>query len=187
MEDLVRRDLNHPSVVMWSIGNEGELQVCFFFVCAPCVCVCVCVCFCVSVCVSISARFRLCVCHPSVSPFGVGILVQDPAGAIGPSMRDAVLRIDPKRPITANMNKPSSAALTDVLDVQGVSHSSVPGTPSQLYRDVNYSFPWFHEQHPQLSLVSSRGSTQIGSPRSQYQIFRTTYTDYCLALSALGS
>jgi hypothetical protein len=71
MEDLVRRDLNHPSVVMWSIGNEGELQVCFFFVCAPCVCVCVCVCFCVSVCVSISARFRLCVCHPSVSPFGV--------------------------------------------------------------------------------------------------------------------
>jgi hypothetical protein len=26
LEDLVRRDKHHPSVVMWSIGNENELQ-----------------------------------------------------------------------------------------------------------------------------------------------------------------
>ena len=26
MEDLVKRDRNHPSVIMWSVGNEGELQ-----------------------------------------------------------------------------------------------------------------------------------------------------------------
>lgn len=111
MVDLVKRDRNHPSIILWSIGNEGELQ--------------------------------------------------DPTGKIGPAMRRAVLALDATRPITANMNKPSSAGLTSSLDVQGVSHSSVPGTPSKLYRDANFSFPWFHQQHPAIPLLSSEGTTCV--------------------------
>jgi beta-galactosidase/beta-glucuronidase len=87
MEDLVKRDRNHPSIILWSMGNEAELQ--------------------------------------------------DPSMKIGPAMRRAVLALDTSRPITANMNKPSSPALTTSLDVQGVSHSSVPGTPVKMYRDAN--------------------------------------------------
>jgi hypothetical protein len=76
-------------------------------------------------------------------------------------MRQAVLALDPTRPITANMNKPATAGLTSSLDVQGVSHSSVPGTPSKLYRDARYSFPWFHQTHPTMPLVSSEGTTCV--------------------------
>ena len=111
MAELVRRDRVHPSIILWSVGNEQELQ--------------------------------------------------DPRGAIGPSMRKAVLELDTSRPITANMNKHSTAALSDSLDVQGVSHSSVPGTPSALYRDANYSFPWWHRLHPAKPLLSSEGSTCV--------------------------
>ena len=111
MADLVRRDLNHPSVVIWSMGNEGELH--------------------------------------------------DPTGHVAVAMRQAILALDRSRPISANMNKPSTESVAQSLDVQGVSHCSVPGTPSTLYRDARYSFPWLHEQQPAMPIVSSEGTTCV--------------------------
>ncbi len=111
MADLVRRDINHPSIVIWSMGNEVELH--------------------------------------------------DPTGQVAVAMREAILALDSTRPISANMNKPSSESVARSLDVQGVSHCSVPGTPSSSYRDARYSFPWLHEQNPAMPIVSSEGTTCV--------------------------
>ena len=59
--------------------------------------------------------------------------LQDPSGEIGPAMRRAVQALDTSRPITANMNKPSSSSLTGSLDVQGLRIPIVVMVPLERY------------------------------------------------------
>ena len=92
--DMVRRDRNHPSVMIWSFCNEGECR------------------------------------------FGYD-------QAIAEVYRDVSKKVDPYRPVSANMVVDEGNDLSTVLDVQGFSHKS--GTV----------FDSYHKLFPKRPLLGS--------------------------------
>ena len=103
LQDMVRRDRNHPSVVIWSLGNE-EFTV-----------------------------------------------EGTAAGArVGAAMQDAVLRIDPTRPVTYNAPVGNEfAGINSIIGVRGWS-----------YHIGKESMDAYHAAHPrQPNVGSEQGST----------------------------
>lgn len=104
----------------------------------------------------------------------------------GLRFRAAIKALDTSRPVTGNMNKQSSDALVGALDVIGVSHNSVPGTPVGDYVSLNYSFAWLHKQYPAQPVVSSESSscrTQRGEHvvNASQNAFDSSFSADCLA------
>lgn len=93
---------------------------------------------------------------------------------------------DQTRPVAANMNVQSSPGLAYALEVQGVSHSSVPDGPTKAYCQWNYSFAGYHQKFPDRPLVSSESSscnTQRGEMNISLAdgIFDTAFNAPCLS------
>jgi beta-galactosidase len=103
LEDTIRRDRNHPSVVVWSLGNEE---------------------------------------------FTVGTTAG--GGRVAATMQDAVLRVDPTRPVTYNAPVGNEAAgINSVIAVRGWS-----------YHIGAESMDAYHAAHPrQPNVGSEQGST----------------------------
>ena len=107
LEEMILRDRNHPSVILWSLANEENLQG------------------------------------------------ADTGRRIATTMKRAVRRLDPTRPITQAMNGAWGKGVSDVVDVQGCNYIACG--------DVDA----FHRQFPAQPIVFSECGA-AGSTRGVY-------------------
>jgi beta-galactosidase len=103
LEDMVGRDRNHPSVVLWSLGNEE-----------------------------------------------FSVEGKETGGRVAATMQDAVMRIDPTRPVTYNAPVGNEfTGINSVIGVRGWSYHVGPNTMDA-----------YHAAHPrQPNIGSEQGST----------------------------
>ena len=114
---LVRRDRNHPCVILWSIANEEPDQ---------------------------------------------GSQV---GAKIGASMKRAVRRLDPTRPVTAAMNGGWGRGLSSVVDVQGFNYAGAGGGGGA---DTGKNLDAFHRKFPALPTLGSE-TASVWTTRGVYQ------------------
>ncbi len=132
LERLVKRDRNHPSVIIWSLANEEPDQG---------------------------------------SQVGAHIVA---------SMKRAVKRLDPTRPVTAAMNGGWGRGVTSVVDVQGFNYAGEGGGGGA---DTGKNIDAFHRKFPALPTVGTE-TASVWTTRGIYKkdpakAFATGYdTDY---------
>ncbi len=102
LKDMILRDRNHPSIVMWSMCNEEGLQS------------------------------------------------TEEGARIFAAMKEAVLRIDPTRPITCAMNGGWGLGFSRVEDLQGCNYN--PG-----------GYDRFHETHPNMPMYGSETASAVST------------------------
>ena len=117
LERMVRRDRNHPCVVLWSVANEEPDQG---------------------------------------SQVGANIAA---------SMKRAVRRLDPTRPVTAAMNGGWGRGISHVVDVQGFNYAGAGGGGGA---DTGKNMDAFHRKLPALPTVGSETGS-VWTTRGIYQ------------------
>ncbi|MHC4418250.1 MAG: glycoside hydrolase family 2 TIM barrel-domain containing protein, partial [Planctomycetota bacterium] len=96
LRSIVRRDRNHPSVIMWALGNEERI-----------------------------------------------IQGSEIGGRIMRSMKRAVRKLDPSRPVTLAMNGALGSVVSEVLDVQGCNYIN----------PKNMTLDEFHKKFPDKPVI----------------------------------